>query len=48
MNDPNPRVAMAVDPPLVALRQAKPTLQIEIVLDLLKLAVADEKAGRES
>ena len=48
LNDPNPRVAMAVDPPLVTLGQAKPTLQIEIVLDFLELALADEKARDES
>ena len=32
LNDPDPRVAVTVDPPLVALRQAKPTLQVEIIL----------------
>ena len=47
-NDANPRVAMTVDPPLVTLGQAKPSLQIEIILDLFKLALADEKAGEEA
>src|SRR3954465_12644534 len=32
--DPHPRVAMAVDPTLMALRQPKPTLELEIVQDL--------------
>ena len=48
LNDPNPRVAMTVDPPLMTLGQAKPSFKIEIVLDLLKLALADEKAGEEA
>jgi hypothetical protein len=48
LNDPNPRVAMTVDPPLVTLGQPKPSFQIEIVLDLFKLARADEKAGDEA
>ena len=47
-NDSNARVAMTVDSPLVTLRQAKPSLQIEIVSDLLKLALADEKAGEKA
>ena len=47
-NDSNPRVAMTMDSPLVALGQAKPSLQIEIVSDLLKLALADEKAGEKA
>ena len=48
--DPDPRVAMAMamDPPLVALGQPKPTLQIEVVLDLLELVLADEQAGEEA
>jgi hypothetical protein len=33
LNDPHPGVAMAMNPPLMALGQAKPPLQIEIVLD---------------
>ena len=47
-NDPNPRVATTVDSPLVALRQAKPTLQIEIILDLFVLVLTDEKTGKEA
>src|SRR5260370_22183672 len=47
-NNANPCVAMTVDPPLVTLGQAKPTLQIKIVLELLKLASADEKSGKEA
>ncbi len=39
---------MAVDPPLMTLRQTKPTLQIEVVLDFLELAGADEKARDEA
>ena len=38
----DPRVATTVDPPLVALRQAKPTLQIEIILDLFILTFPTE------
>jgi len=48
LNDSNSRVAMAVDPPLMTLRQPKPSFKIEIVLDLFKLALADEKAGEEA
>jgi len=48
LNDPDPRVAVTVDPPLVALRQAKPTLQVEIILDLFIHAVADEKAAEKA
>ncbi len=47
-NDANPRVSMTVNPPLVTLGQAKPPLQIEIVSDLLKRALADEKAGEKA
>jgi hypothetical protein len=47
-NDSNARVAMTVDSPLVTLGQAKPSLQIEIVSDLLKLALADEKTGEKA
>jgi len=39
---------MAVDPPLMTLGQPKPSFKIEIVLDLFKLAFADEKAGEEA
>ena len=44
----DPRVAMTVDPTLVALRQAKPTLQIEIIPDRFVLLLADEQAGQEA
>lgn len=47
-DNPNPSVAMAVNPSFVTLGQAKPTLQIEIVSDLLKLALAHEKAGEKA
>ena len=48
LNNPNARVAMAVDPALVALGQAEPPFQIEIVSDLGKLGSADEEAGQEA
>ena len=41
-------LAMAVDPTLVALGQAKPPLQVEIVSDLLKLGSAHEEAGEKA
>ena len=41
-------MTVPVNPPLVALGQAKPALKIEIVLDLLELARADKKAGKEA
>src|SRR3954464_13711509 len=47
-DQPNPRVAMTVDPPLVTLRQAEPPLQIEIVLDRFLLLLTDEEAGQEA
>ncbi len=47
-NEANPRVAMTVDPPLVTLGQAKPALQIEVVPDLFKLALAHEKTGEKA
>ena len=47
-NDANPRVAMTVDSPLMTLGQSKPPLEFEIVLDLFKLALADEKAGEKA
>ena len=46
--DANPRVAMTVDSSLMTLGQSKPPLEIEIVLDLFKLALADEKAGEKA
>ena len=39
---------MTVDPPLVALGQAEPTLQVQIVPDLLERALADEEARQEA
>src|SRR5205823_3184651 len=48
LNDPNSRVAVAVNPPLVTLRQAEPPLQIEIVLDSLELPLAHEQPGEEA
>ena len=41
-------MAMTVNPPLVAFGQAEPSLQVEIVLDLLELSLANEKAGQEA
>jgi hypothetical protein len=48
LNDPDPRMAVAVDPPLVTLRQAKPTLQIQVVADRFELALTHEQAGEEA
>lgn len=39
---------MTVNAPLMALGQAEPSLKIEIVLDLLELSLADEKAAQEA
>ena len=39
---------MTVNPPLVAFGQAKPSLKIEIVPDLLELSRAHKKAGQEA
>ena len=47
LDDSNPRVATTVDSLLMALGQAEPSLEIEIVLDLLELSRADEKAGQK-
>src|SRR4051812_36401589 len=44
----DPRVAMTVDPTLVTLGQAKPTLQLEIIPDRFILLLADEQAGEEA
>src|SRR5947209_19558750 len=46
--DPHTRVPPTLDPTLVALRQAQPTLQIEIVPDPFVLLLADEQAGEEA
>ena len=48
LDNPNPRVAMAVDPPLVALGQAEPPLQIEIVAESLEDRLADKQARDET
>ena len=48
LNDPNPRMATTVEPPLVTLGQAEPPLQIEIVADLLERGLADEQARDET
>jgi hypothetical protein len=45
LNDPNPGVAVTVNPPLVTLGQAEPPLQIEIVPDRLELPCAHEQPG---
>jgi hypothetical protein len=47
-HQPDPRVATTVDPTLVALRQAKPPLQIEIVPDPFACLLADEQPGQEA
>src|SRR3954451_7455649 len=41
-------MAAPVNPPLVALGQAEPALEIEVVLDLLELARGDEEPGQEA
>ena len=48
LNDTNSRVAVTVDPTLVALGQAKPPLQVEIVSDRFPLGPADEQPGQEA
>ena len=47
-NDANPRVPMAVDVALVTLRNAKPTLQIQIVIERRQRVGANEQTGREA
>jgi hypothetical protein len=48
LNNPNARVAVAVDPPLVALGQAEPSFQIEVVSDLGELGSAHEEASQKA
>src|SRR3954451_12360510 len=48
LNDPNPRMATTVEPPLVTLGQAEPPLQIEIVADPLERGLADKQARDET
>ena len=47
-HQPNPRVAMAVDPPLVTLRQPEPALQIEVVHDLFEPPLAHEEPVKKA
>ena len=47
-DDADPGVPMAVDAALVALRNAKPPLQIQIVVDRGQRVVANEQAGHET
>jgi len=47
-DDANPRVTMAVDAALVTLRNAKPTLQIQIVVDRRQCVFAHKQARREA
>ena len=47
LHDPHPRVAMAVNPTLVALGQAKPPLQVEIVEDLRHVVATGKQAATE-
>src|SRR5271155_3915852 len=48
LNDANSGVAMTMDPTLVTLGQAKPSLKIEVIFEFLKLVLADEKAREEA
>ncbi len=48
LDDPNSRVAVAVDPPLMPLGHAKPPLQIQVVLHRRQVVPAREKAGAEA
>src|SRR3954469_15572705 len=48
LNQTDPRVATAVDPTLMALRQAEPALQVEVILDPFVVLLADEQAGEEA
>ena len=41
-------MTMTVDPPLMALRQAEPALQIEIILDRFIRLLADEEPGKKN
>ena len=47
-NQADPGVAMTVNPPLVTLGQAKPSLQIEIIPDRFIRLLADEEPGKEA
>lgn len=48
LNDPNTRVTATVNPPLVTLGHAKPALQIEIVSEVLELALSDEQSRNKA
>ena len=48
LNQPHPRVATAVDPTLVALGQAEPTLQLEVISDPFVILLTHEQAGQEA
>src|SRR3954468_7299682 len=45
LHDPHPRVAMSVDPTLMALRQPEPALELEIVQDLGDVVSTGEQAA---
>jgi len=47
-NDANPRVPMTVDVTLVTLRNAKPTLQIQIVIERRQGVCANEQTGHKA
>jgi hypothetical protein len=47
-DQPNPRVAMAVDPPFVTLRQPEPSLQIEVIHDLFEPILAHEEPVKKA
>lgn len=47
-NQANPGVAMTVNPPLVTLGQAKPSLQFEVIPDRLISLLADEESTKEA
>lgn len=48
LDDPHSRVTVAVDPPLVPLGQTEPTLQIEVVQDVIQVVPAEEQARTET
>ena len=48
LDDPHSRVTVAVDPALVPLGQTEPTLQIEVVQDMIQVVPAQEQARTET
>jgi hypothetical protein len=48
LDNPHTRVAMAVNPTLMPLGQAEPTLEIEIVVDLIESVIARKEASTEA